>query len=402
MGKKKTRCAVSLLIAVCVAGATVSGCGDIYTGDGGSLFETESERFDRRMEELFLEEIAANTLDLHYTLAYPENFGITDYEVTLGEYSLSGMEEREVWLAEFEKELLGYKVGRLDDDQLLTYDILLDYVQTERSVDGLSLYSEALGPISGYQADLPIILAEYTFRTERDIEDYLELVSQVDELFADIVTFEQKKADAGLFMPDYVADEVIDQCEEFISAGEDNYMIEVFDDKLDAFAGLTGEQKEAYRERNREIILGDVTDGFKLLIDGLEELKGSGTNDLGLCYYEDGTRYYEYLVRTRTGSDDSVEKLMERTEDYIDQCMQNMVDTVRARPELLDMLGDASFPLTEPQEIMQDLIDKLSQDFPEPPEASYTIKYVHPSMEEHLSPAFYLTTPIDDAKSNVI
>ena len=52
--------------------------------------------------------------------------------------------------------------------------------------------------------------------------------------------------------------------------------------------------------------------------------------------------------------------------------------------------------MTEPDEIMQDLIAKCEQDFPAPPKVDYTIKYVHPSMEEHESPAFYLTPPIDD------
>ena len=394
----------SALLVVCMAtGLGISGyIGRTGEGMGGSLIGAESERFGRYTDEMFLEEIAENTIDLHYTLAYPQNYGITDYEVTLGDYSLEEMKEREDWLTRFEEELNSFDVEKLTPEQVLTYDIMLDYVQTERSVEGLSLYGEVLGPTTGYQADLPVILAEYTFRTEQDVEDYLELAGQVDELFTSIIEFEKEKSDAGLFMPDYVADEVIDQCEEFLSVGEDNYMIEVFNDNIESVPGLDEEKKEAYRERNREVILGDVTDGFVLLIDGLKELKGSGRNDLGLCYYEDGEKYYEYLVRTETGSDDSVDELMDRTEAYIDGCMQQIYDTFRKRPELFDMLDDAVFPLTDPEEIMQDLIGKFGEEFPEPPEADYAIKYVHPSMEEHLSPAFYLMTPIDDTGNNVI
>ena len=51
---------------------------------------------------------------------------------------------------------------------------------------------------------------------------------------------------------------------------------------------------------------------------------------------------------------------------------------------------------------LEDLIKKIEEDFPELLETSYTIKYVHSSMEEHMSPAFYLVSPIDDFENNVI
>lgn len=60
------------------------------------------------------------------------------------------------------------------------------------------------------------------------------------------------------------------------------------------------------------------------------------------------------------------------------------------------------YEMTDPEEIVEDLMVKTEKDFPKPPEVDYTIKYVHPSMQEHMSPAFYLTTPIDDLKNNLI
>ena len=110
----------------------------------------------------------------------------------------------------------------------------------------MTYYDEWLGVISGYQAQLPVILAEYTFRTEKDIQDYLELISQIDEMYEEVIVFEEKKSEAGLFMADYVADEVIAQCEEFIADPEENYMLEIFEDKIEEFEGLTKEKKEEY------------------------------------------------------------------------------------------------------------------------------------------------------------
>ena len=89
-------------------------------------------------------------------------------------------------------------------------------------------------------------------------------------------------------------------------------MIEVFDDKIASFEGLSGQEKEEYRKRNHDVITTEVTEGYQTLIDGLTELKGSGVNELGLFYYENGKEYYEYLVRTATGSDLSVKKLQKK------------------------------------------------------------------------------------------
>lgn len=133
--------------------------------------ESASAKFDDYTQELFQEDVVQNTINLHYTLANPENYGITDYEVTLGSVSLADVEEGYAELEDMKKNLEGFRRSGLTKDQQLTYDILLDYVQTELSVKDLPLYAEVLGPISGYQSQLPVILAEYTFRRERDIED---------------------------------------------------------------------------------------------------------------------------------------------------------------------------------------------------------------------------------------
>jgi len=361
-----------------------------------------SEEFDAYTERLFKEDVTENTVNLHYTLANPENYGITDYEVTLGSVSCQDMKEGYAELEEMEEELKGFRRFLLTKDRQLTYDILKDYVETELSVKDLALYTEVLGPVSGYQSQLPVILAEYTFRRERDIEDYLALVSGVDELAKELIEFEKEKAKAGLFMSDDAADTVIAQCREFIASPEENYMIEVFDDKLATFEGLSQEKKEEYRERNRRIVTTEVAEGYEILIEGLKELRGSGKNDLGLCYYDDGARYYEYLVRSGTGSDASVRQLMRKTESFLQEYIDYLQRVAQQSPEVYEEFLDYQFSPGKPEEILEDLREKAADYFPEPPEVSYTVKYVHPSMEEYSNPAFYLTTPVDDLDNNLI
>ncbi len=366
------------------------------------LKRTGPEAFEAYTQGLFREEIVLNTINLHYTLAYPENFGITDYEVSLGTYSVEDFEESYGEMERLKKDMSAFRRGSLSNEQKLTYDIIMDYLDTELAIKDLMLYAETLSPTTGYQAQLPVILAEYTFRTKQDIEDYLALASQVDDIAKDIIAFEQEKARAGLFMADYVADGVIAQCEDFIENPQENYMIEVFNDKIEEFEDLSAEEKESYKEKNYQVITTEVVDAYKILIEGLTLLKGNGTNELGLCYYEDGKEYYEYLVRTGTGSDSSVKKLERKAEDYVNNYIYFLQKEVIENQDLYEKILFYEFPDMTPEEMMEDLMEKSKEDFPQPPKVNYTIKKVHPSMQENLSPAFYLTTPIDDLEHNVI
>ena len=365
---------------------------------------TMEELFDAYTEQLFLEEITLNTINLHYTLAHPENFGITDYEPSLGTFNVEDMKQSYEEMKVLKKELETFNYEELTASQQFTYDIIMDYIETELLVEDLILYTEVLGPVTGYQAQLPVLLAEYRFRTVQDIEDYLALVALVDEVFTEIVEFEKEKSEAGLFMPDYAAEAIIDQCRQFIETPEENYMLDVFESEIRALSvdGLTEEKKQEYIAKNKELVTTELVSAYRILIDGLESLKSTGTNDKGLYYYEDGIRYYEYLVRSLTGSAKSVDELMEATKQFISASVLNMQLIMTNNPNVMNEWYTYEFCETEPAKILEDLIVKIQEDFPELPEAKYVIKYVHPSMEEHMSPAFYLTPPVDDYLNNVI
>ncbi|MEY8266973.1 DUF885 domain-containing protein [Lachnospiraceae bacterium 64-25] len=399
--KKRPSAWMAVIIAVVAICLTICGVMAII----GILIDNrqdDPEAFDACMDEMFKELVVQNTINLHYTLAYPENYGITDYPVTLGDVSVENLQRSADELKEMEEVIHSFYEADLSPEQELTYTILMDYIETEKSVAHLEFYDELLEPTYGYQAELPIILAEYTFRKEQDIEDYLTLLLQMDEYYAQIIAYEEKKAEAGLFMSDDAADMVIEQCEEFIQEPENNYMIEVFNDKIDSFEGLSEEEREEYKERHDEIVTTEVVDAYQTLIDGMRALKGSGTNELGLCYYEYGKEYYEYLIHSEVGADDSVKRLEKKIERYIDDFLQDLYDAAIESPEVYEEIMNFSLPDMEPEEGLQDLLIKMEEDFPEPPQVDFTVKYVHPSMQDHLSPAFYLTTPIDDIKNNSI
>ena len=76
-----------------------------------------SELFDEYTEQLFLNEIALNTINLHYTLAYPENFGITEYAPSLGSFDIEEMKQSYGEMKVLKEELEAFKYEELTKEQ---------------------------------------------------------------------------------------------------------------------------------------------------------------------------------------------------------------------------------------------------------------------------------------------
>ena len=91
----------------------LSGCSLIPSSK-----KTTPEDFDAFTEELFRNELSQNTLNLHYTLAYPKNYGIEDYDVSLGSFEMSDIYDYSE-LEELEKTLKDFSYDDLTDEQQL-------------------------------------------------------------------------------------------------------------------------------------------------------------------------------------------------------------------------------------------------------------------------------------------
>ncbi|HHU71528.1 MAG TPA: DUF885 domain-containing protein [Clostridiales bacterium] len=359
--------------------------------------------FDNFINEIFVDSVQSDTLTLSYSLADPESFGIFIDEITLGEYSFTKMKEGMLNIEKYLSALNDFKYELLEEEQQLIYSILEKYLVQELEFGNYLYYKECLGPTTGIQAQLPILLAEYSFYDRSDIDDYINLLSCVDDYFSSIATFEKEKAAQGLFMRDEVADSIISQCEAFISFPEDNFLIDYFDDKIDNYDYLTERDKALYKSANKEAVLNYVIPAYENLIAVLYDLKGSGTNDAGLYYYPDGKEYYELLAKKKTGSTKSVKEMASFLEEAIKEETSKIVSLSLSDPHILDKYMDfSSFPITEPDEILDNLKHKITVDFPNAIPVSCDIKYVHKSLSEYLSPAMYLVPPMDNYTKNNI
>ena len=376
-----------------ITGLLAAGCQTRGSAD-------ENVRFEKYTNELFCREAASNTVSLHYTLKNPEEYGITDNPETFGSFDISA-ESVKASSENMQQALLNFSYDDLDTQNKLTYDILNYRLKLmEKSADYI-LYEEPLGLVSGVQTQLPVVLSEYQFYDRQDVEDYLALLETTGDYFDSLIGFEQRKAQAGLFMADYMADGVIAQCQAFLDMGDSNYLYSTFADRIAKTEGLTETEKSDYIQDNALAVRDHILPAYEKLISAVEDLKGHGKNDKGLIYLPEGKEYYELVVKQSTGSDRSVREMQDMTRRQISDDLGAMEQvlgiTTGEAQEAAASMGQENAEL-----ILSHLKGGIETAFPEPPETSLEVKYVPEEMEEHLSPAFYMIPAIDNTQDNVI
>lgn len=361
----------------------------------------ERDRFDQFTDRLFRETVASSQLSLHFTLADPERYGITEAQSPFGEVSLEALKEDMADTKQVYEELHGFDTSALSDQQKLTWSVLNSYLETALMSDSLELYSRPLAPTIGVQAQLPLLLAEYTFYDRDDVTDYLSLLSQIDTYFGELGAFEKQKAESGLGYSDGTLDRIIDSCKTYLVVPQENFLTETFDERLETLTGVTEEEKEEWRNEHVTLIAEHFLPAYQSLIETLTSLKGMGTNEMGMCGYPDGEAYYEYLVYAATGTSyPSVDALTDAVTYQIEEDAAAVAELLN--PQLYEEMLTASFRETEADTMIEDLKTQIEADFPQLPDCTCTVKDVPQSLELALSPALYLTPPIDRYEDNVI
>lgn len=351
---------------------------------------------------LFREEMKSNTMNLHFTLKDPKAAGIDSYEITLGSLSGDSPHNQARQLKKLSEELKKYSHRSLKGKDRLTCRLLSDYISRQQNLAAYPYYDEPLTPSGGVTSQLPVLLAEYTFRNTRDIKDYLGLLSQMDTYFLGILDYEQKKADAGLFMSDEACLKVIEGCEVFTEHPDDNFLIATFSNRLNAMDGLTDTQKNAYLKQHSKVLSDHVIPAYSQMIKGLTMLLGRGHNNWGLCNFPEGKAYYEAVVSADTGCDDSVEDLFSQIAKARREDLMFCQNLLEKNPKLASQSPKPDAALKEENAMISRLQKEILTDFPAPPQTDVEICHVDPALSEYLAPAFYITAPIDDISHNRI
>lgn len=361
--------------------------------------ESSDRQFRTFTRSLFQTEVSANTISLHYTLRSPSDYGIADIPATYGSLSSDPVAAK-ASVRNVLSSLQEFDPDTLSSENALTFKILDTYLKNASTGTNYLLYQEPLGPVSGIHTQLPVLLSEYSFYDTQDVETYLALLKETPSYFDSVIRFEQKKAASGLFMPDYQADSVLDTCQSFIDMGKENYLVSTFNERIASLDLLPENKKDSFQKENMKLVTEEIYPAYQNLITAIKSLKGKGMNEQGLSHFPYGKKYYEYLVRQTTGCNESISRLRLMTRAQILEDLSAMqkilfpADAALTQASVLEQ--------TSPDSMLDDLRSKITDTFPKIPDVDFQVKYVPESMQDYLSPAFYMIPAIDNLTENVI
>lgn len=390
------------------ANNTGSKCNyDFSIYDDGRTFTKEQisvqSDFEKFLHDLFIDEMtSSSSISLHFSIEHPENFDMEKPKPNWGEeLNYKDTSANEAELKDTLNKLKTFDYDALTYEQQLIYDIFKEYLEDEQDAAGYLLFTSAFAPMSGLQSELPIIFSEYDFLEKADIDDYISLLNTSYSYVKSMCDYELYRMEKGYALSNYSIKKIIDQCNEFINANP-NCIRPIFESKLKDFGELTDEEISSYMEQFDKGLNEQLIPGYKLIITTLETIEKSNPSKGGLCNYENGKDFYEYLVKNNSGSDRSVDDLNKLINNKMTEYLDTITGLSMQNPSLLTDMEEYEYFTDDPSEMLDHLIDALEEDFPAATNDKYTINYVPKSLESTMNPAYYLVPPIDNPNRNNI
>ncbi len=383
---------LSITLAVCLL---LPGCqlSQESTSSSHSDFETFTN-------EIFRSYVTSDSLTLNYTLASPENYGITELPDGFPRFSANDNEQNITVIENTLERLRQFPEKDLSFQNQILQDVLAYSLEGDLEEAKYLRYSFCFDPSTGIQAQLPVLLSEFIFNDKTDIDQYFALIRSLPDYFSSLLSLEQSKTNTRPCR--HTIQNAIAQCREFLNSSGAATIRSRLESTLAGLSFLSAGEQTTLLQKYDDYQKHYLLPAYHQLIKGLEELVSDAPEDGSIASYPDGKKYYALLLRRKTGSSMSPEQLKEELTETLTTAEQNLFSIAAQNPSALTSCESYIARYTEPKQILTTLQKKISADFPALSRQSCHIRYVDPSLEDFLSPAFYLTPPIDEKTANVI
>lgn len=385
-------------------------CLFLLGGCGSNSVVSPSENADANKafaiytEEIFRSQATSDSLTLNYTLSHPENYGI---ETLPNGFSTniatgSGAEIDTVYYENELARLHSFSREDLSFDMQILYDVLEDTLQQNLAFETFSSFSHTLNPTTGMQAQLPVLLAEFRMDSKEDLTQYFSLLKTMPAYFSYMASLEKEKISTNTLPCKETLQRTITQCQEFLSDSGTDILEDSFSHRLQSLDFLTEKEKQEAIATNKAYVKNYVKPAYTALIKELNTLLNSAPENGRLCSYPKGKEYYSCLVKSVTGSSRAIPQLKELMTQQLSTSYQTLLHYAKQDPSLFSSCLEPNSSTNTTKEILLSLSQKFTNDFPACDLGKIHIKSVDDSLEDYLSPAFYLTPPLDDESENTI
>ena len=356
---------------------------------------TDSEQFDVFLDRLAIEALEASPITATFTLGDLEANGLFDLaseldHIDLAEYAES-IETTKAELIELE----AFNYEELTKAQQLNYDLAKFNIDHSLAMSDFLYIDNVIQPSAGVQVNFPLALMQIEFETKDEIDAFVLRVKEVPRLFDEVVVYEQERFALGYGLPGYLYDEVVEQIDAMLVEPEDFMMYLSFVDRVDAFEGLTDEERDAYKTEYLDIVANELYPAFEVLKTQALAMNGS-TASGSISEWADGKEYYNELVKYKTSDELDVEGLEAWATDQITNITLEFQKILAESPDILEMDFENVFPEYESLDEIYEIVDKVYKtEFNDYGVTFATENIIPEYLEEHLAAGFYFPVTVD-------
>lgn len=355
------------------------------------------ESFSEFEDELFQEMMSEDYTTLHFSLRDYQKYGIEKPEVNIGDASWDEYEDSVGDCDEYLKKLQSFDYDSLSETEQKDYRTIAFYLERNKELNSYPYFDWAFNSAEGVIDNLLTTFTEFVFYEKEDIDDYLTTLASVPAYLDQCLENTKKQAAEGYFLTDAMLKETEDAIAKFVDKKDDNELIKIFDENIDAFDGLSAEEKEAYKKKNQEIVLNAYIPSYEKVAEELQKLKGARKADYNVSSLDGGSEYYAALARYKTSIDADVETILDICTQYIEKSVDELYDIMQNHSEVTEETLD----FDSAEDVLSYLEGHLDA-FPALDKVYYNVQYLDPSVANDSIVAYYLSPPVDDMRDNVI
>jgi uncharacterized protein (DUF885 family) len=378
----------------------------------------------------------ANRQALEFLVRNPELFtmiGITDGSILdhhsdkLAPYNLKQRDDGYAQATRFLQEVHRFDRAKLNRQDQITYDILVDQYQTALSfkrfdwlpVDGLY----PISPMFGAEAQLPTFMqTTHVVSNDKTARNYVKRLEVMGEKLDGITAEMQRQAKAGVVLPPALLDRSLTVIHDTVAAApEDNALVKTFVARMNKVTTLDAARKKELEQQAVQALRTSIYPAYGRMTAALEAVKAeAATQGAGVGRLPDGAAYYAAMLKQMTTTDYTPEQVhalglsevarIAREMDTLLIAQGLSAGTVGERMAALGKDPRFLFPdsdegrkqaLDRYQQILDEISARTPDYFRSLPAKRLTVERVPTSQEKGTSGAYYQQAAMDGSRPGI-
>ena len=314
-----------------------------------SIAQPATNSLDKFLDESVLEPILDSPQTLTSLGLHQLDF-LTNHNENLDDYSVEKSElDHEKFLVYYEK-LNNFDETQLPNSAKLNLEVAKFAANIEKR--GFENFRYYMGPfIQFYGTHLSFVnfmTDTHKLVSEKDAEDYIKRISKIPDAIEQLMVFEKRRAEAGIYSPKFVYEKTLLQLTSLIETPTDQHPL--FITLRDASESMDLEND---KRKNMLLSLKDNIEKFKSSYAKLKILVEENSNNArefdGVWSLPNGDDYYKHRLQIFTTTD--------LTADEIHNLGLQMVEEIQS--EIKRILSDEGYDVNRP---LADLFVELNND----------------------------------------